>query len=267
MENKKIKLAIFDIDDTLIKRGKTTIEESALKALHTLEENGIEVLVATGRAYIFVHDDIKTRLNPDYAITNTGACIYHKGILQSKIQMKREDVNAMITYARTHNLSIGLKQEHHMPIYNGLHQFKTTYMQGSAKQDILTDATQAPLIKEGEELPMGLFIFGDETVIEASKPLLPHSDYAKAYEQAYDIFSKEAGKIIGIETILKEKNLTWDNVIAVGDAANDMEMIQKAAIGVAMGNATPSLKDAADYISTDILDNGVYNALKHFNLI
>lgn len=267
MEKLNIKLAIFDIDDTLIKRGKTTIEDSALKALHTLEENGIEVLVATGRAYIFVHDDVKTRLNPDYAITNTGACIYHKGKLQSKIQMKREDVNAMITYARENNLSIALKQEHHMPVYNGLTEFQTTYMQGSAKQDILTDNTHSDLIKEGEEVPMGIFVMGNEDLIEASKELLPHSDYAKAYPGAYDIFSKDAGKIIGIENVLQEKNLTWDNVIAVGDAANDIEMIQKAKIGVAMGNAIQELKDAADYISDDILADGVHKALQNFNLL
>ena len=55
--------------------------------------------------------------------------------------------------------------------------------------------------------------------------------------------------------------------MAFGDGENDIDMIRFAGIGVAMGNAIKNLKSAADYITTDIDDDGIANALKHFGLI
>ena len=55
--------------------------------------------------------------------------------------------------------------------------------------------------------------------------------------------------------------------MAFGDGENDIDMIRYAGIGVAMGNGIKNLKSAADYITTDIDDDGIENALKHFGLI
>ena len=44
-------------------------------------------------------------------------------------------------------------------------------------------------------------------------------------------------------------------------------MIKHCGIGVCMGNGTDEVKAAADYVTTDIDDDGIYNACKHFNLI
>ena len=55
--------------------------------------------------------------------------------------------------------------------------------------------------------------------------------------------------------------------MAFGDGGNDCSMIKTAGIGVAMGNALPSLKEAADFTTTSVDDDGVLNALRHFNLI
>ena len=55
--------------------------------------------------------------------------------------------------------------------------------------------------------------------------------------------------------------------MAFGDGGNDTSMILRASIGVAMGNALDSLKQEANYVTTSVDDNGVLNALKHFELI
>lgn len=265
MKKENIKIAIFDIDDTLIKRGKVTVEESALKAINVLKERGIEVLVATGRAFYFVHDTIHTTISPNYYVTTNGACVYDKSEnLIYKTPMELREVKKMIAYARERNLGIALKMKDNMPVYHDLDIFKTVYMQGSAKQHILEDRTHSNLL---ESAPMGIFMMGDETLIERSKPLVPNGIYAKAYKDAYDIYSKQAGKIKGIEFVLDKLKLNWHNVIAFGDAANDVEMIEKAYIGIAMGNSIDVLKEKADYTTTDIEADGVYLALKHFDLI
>ena len=52
--------------------------------------------------------------------------------------------------------------------------------------------------------------------------------------------------------------------MALGDGGNDIPIIERAYIGVAMGNANDSLKAVADYVTDAVDENGVYNALKHW---
>ena len=55
--------------------------------------------------------------------------------------------------------------------------------------------------------------------------------------------------------------------MAFGDGINDIEMLTYAALGVAMGNARAELKEIAQYVTTDIEDDGIYNALIHLGVI
>lgn len=265
MKKEKIKLAIFDIDETLITRGKQTVEESARKGIEILKENGIEVLIATGRAFYFIHDDIHTSVSPNYYVSTNGSCVYDKNHdLVFKVAMDQSEVDTLIKYSRDNDLGIALKAEHNMPVYNDIEIYRTVYLQGLDKQEILVDYThEEPFAKEDV---MGIFMMGDEKLISSSSDMID-AVYAKAYDGAYDVYSKEAGKIKGIEYVLNELGLDWDSVISFGDADNDIEMIQKSLIGVAMGNSYDSLKEHADYITDDIDQDGIYNALKHFELI
>ena len=48
---------------------------------------------------------------------------------------------------------------------------------------------------------------------------------------------------------------------------SELSMMKASGIGVAMGNAEPSVKEAADYITKDIEEDGIFHAMKHFELI
>ena len=52
--------------------------------------------------------------------------------------------------------------------------------------------------------------------------------------------------------------------MAVGDHTNDIEVIKKAGIGVAVANADPQLKEVADYITIGERDQGVWEAVEKF---
>ena len=54
--------------------------------------------------------------------------------------------------------------------------------------------------------------------------------------------------------------------MAFGDSMNDYEILMEAGTGVAMGNSVPKLKEIADYITTDIEEDGVWNACLALNL-
>ena len=66
---------------------------------------------------------------------------------------------------------------------------------------------------------------------------------------------------------MKHYNVDREDTIAFGDAGNDLEMLQFAGIGVAMGNGTQDAKQAADYITKDVKEDGLYHGFAKFGLI
>ena len=73
-------------------------------------------------------------------------------------------------------------------------------------------------------------------------------------------------KQVGMEQFLQYNGLSRKDTIAVGDGPNDFEMLEFANVGIAMGNAIPQLKEAADYVTTDIDEDGIFNAFKHMGI-
>ena len=82
-----------------------------------------------------------------------------------------------------------------------------------------------------------------------------------------DIIPKNGGKSAGIQRFLDEHGLDRSEIMAFGDGENDMEMLRFAGIGVAMGNASDSVKAAADYVTDTVDNDGIEKALRHFGLI
>jgi len=67
---------------------------------------------------------------------------------------------------------------------------------------------------------------------------------------------------------LAEKlNVSVENTFAFGDSTNDLPMLQYAGNSIAMGHCDPLILPHCTYQTSDILDNGIANALKHFHLI
>jgi len=55
--------------------------------------------------------------------------------------------------------------------------------------------------------------------------------------------------------------------MAFGDGGNDIDMLKHAGIGIAMENARDDVKEIADFITTSVDDDGITNALKHYNVL
>ena len=66
---------------------------------------------------------------------------------------------------------------------------------------------------------------------------------------------------------MKHLGADFKDTISFGDAKIDLSMFECCAYNVAMGNGGPEIKKAADYITTDVNDDGLYNAFKHLGLI
>lgn len=70
-----------------------------------------------------------------------------------------------------------------------------------------------------------------------------------------------------IEVLMEHLGADFKDTISFGDAKIDLSMFECCAYNVAMGNGGPEIKEAADYITTDVNDDGLYNAFKHLGLI
>lgn len=92
--------------------------------------------------------------------------------------------------------------------------------------------------------------------------LNPHGPHPSA-----DVTVLGSDKSDAIKSVARYLNVPIENTYAFGDGINDISMLKVAGHGIAMGNARKETKQVADYITTDINDDGVYNACKHFNLI
>lgn len=66
--------------------------------------------------------------------------------------------------------------------------------------------------------------------------------------------------------LARHLGLQPEQVMAVGDSGNDLTMVQMAGLGVAMGNATQDILDAADVVTTDNNHDGVALAIKKYAL-
>jgi Cof subfamily protein (haloacid dehalogenase superfamily) len=101
----------------------------------------------------------------------------------------------------------------------------------------------------------------------AALPPLSHVTTTKWHDGGIDMIPAGGGKGIGIQKVLEHYGISKKETIAFGDGANDVDMFQVVEIAVAMGNACDAVKAEADYVTTDVDDDGIYNALKHFALI
>ena len=79
------------------------------------------------------------------------------------------------------------------------------------------------------------------------------------WDRAVDIIPANGGKGIGIQKVLEYYHLDKSEALAFGDGNNDIEMLLSVGTGVAMGNASPQLKEVADEICKDVAEDGIYD--------
>lgn len=95
---------------------------------------------------------------------------------------------------------------------------------------------------------------GDRARVVASSP------------RAVEILMPGVSKAGGLARVAQGLGVTSQETLAIGDGDNDIEMLQWAGLGIAMGNGMPGVKAVADWIAPPVEDDGVAVALRHFVL-
>ena len=84
---------------------------------------------------------------------------------------------------------------------------------------------------------------------------------------AAKIFHIEYSKATAIRYITDYLKIPMEDTVAIGDSNNDLPMLKYAHTSIAMGNSSKQVLETADYITTDVDKDGIWNALKWLGVL
>ena len=195
-------------------------------------------------------------------VTLNGQYCYNKERLIFDLPIHKGDLEAMVNDLKQNRYPCIFVEEDRMYI-----NYNDDYVQ------MVQDAISTPLPEIGDMNQVGkravyqLIPYVTKDLEDRILSLMPHSQPTRWHELAIDIIPAEGGKQNGIRKMLEYYAIRPEEIMAIGDGENDLDMMEFAGISVAMGNAVPSVKAAADYVTDDVDHDGIYHALKHFQLI
>ncbi|MBR3310258.1 MAG: HAD family phosphatase [Solobacterium sp.] len=266
---KDIRIIAVDIDNTIIPAGEPRMSERLRTDFHKAIEKGMHVLINTGRHFTFLQPSLFEDLPMDMISTINGACLSDRdGKVLMKKEMSEETMNKLIRYSDEHRIGLGFKFEDHIVTYANYDRFIAGYLDQDShmKKFIIRDDEQRTHhLRHG--YPLGTFMIAEQGEMTGLMNNSPELGFGWSYRHGYDVFSKSVNKATAVEAVLELTGLTWDNVIAFGDAGNDAPFVEKAGISVAMGNSKDDLKKVAMYTAPSCRDDGVAVMLEELHII
>jgi len=248
----------FDLDGTLL-NAHSQVDDSVAQAVHKLKENNYLPVISTGRSPIEI--DAATRTTGiDTYITLNGAFVQSQDKVIYQNNIDPELLDRVITQATEFGDAVNVLAPHESYL---------TAMNPSVKHFFENVSLSLPEVNPGyyknHDIPM-IFIISDDPS-EKYQNLFDELHFYKTGQHSIDTVEKHISKMSGIKHLLKELQLEDKPVYAFGDGTNDVPMINFADYGIAMGNGIQTVKDAATYVTTENVNGGIVNGLKHFNLI
>ena len=256
-----IRAAFFDIDGTLVSLKRRVYPPSARTVIEALRKQGILCFVATGRSkFEIVEEGLLEGLTFDGLLTNNGQDAYAAdGTLLYGKPLDSADVEAILHWTEKTGTACWMVSAEKSMI---------SQVDARVQEAMKVIHTRCPRLGDLRSMlskpVFKIVLFLNRAEMAAPTALLRHSRVTQWYEYGCDIISQDGGKAPAMLEILRRYGLSPAEAIAFGDGENDIEMLQAAGVGVAMGNATPECKAAADYITTDCDEDGLLNALRHF---
>ena len=256
-----IRAIFFDVDGTLVSFATRRISPGTAKALWKLRERGIELYLCTGRSPSMLPELYEVFPFDGWAAFNGQLCVCGDRVLR-KVPLERTVTEELVGALEILDIPcIFLEQQE--TYVNRADPVTTDFMLG------LRLPVPPPLglrrALEGELYQCLAFL--PESEEPRLRRLAPHVSTTRWHPDFVDVIPTGGGKNVGMGVILKDLGLKKEQVMAFGDGGNDVPMLRMAGLSVAMGNAGPSVKEQADYITGSVDEDGVVSALEHFGLI
>lgn len=259
----KVKIVFSDIDGTLFSHVTNRVPPSTIKAIEEMQRKGIKVFLCSGRNYYLIRKSgVLNYVKPDGLITMNGSNAIIDGNVIYRYPIPSEVVDKMILFAKRLRFGLTLIEENEGHInmidervISAHEKYGTRFPQPRTFPDHY-DRTVYQMIAFCDDFEESLFL-----------PHLGDCKSARWDEYAVDIMLKDSDKAKGIMSVLEYYGYEPGDAMSLGDALNDVEMLQFTGTSVAMGAAHPEAKKHADFVTKDIDDDGWAYACKHFGLI
>lgn len=242
----------LDLDGTLF-RSDLTVSARTMEAVRACHADGARVIIATARPPRSVRARLPEGFPASAWVCFNGASVYIDGRKVARMHIDPEPARRVLDaiYAVTRDAAVSVESGDALYCdreidYPWQYEVVDLYTVLDAPvPKINLDASRIPEIdrvRSGIPSECRMCVTGDGTFGE--------------------VMNASASKLWGIEALLGRWGLGRGDVIAFGDEANDLEMITHCGIGVAMGNAIPELKSAADYVTWSNDEDGIAEALE-----
>ena len=254
----------FDIDGTLVSFNTHQIPSSTIHALTQAKTNGSRVYIATGRPPVIINNIDSISHLIDGFITTNGALCFVGDELVCCNPIPKEDVMTCVNDAKEKGYSIIVVGRKDVAILDPTGAVDRIFHQILAVKDLDKAAPLEEVLQQDILQLTPFFPPEYETELLAR---LPNCISGRWHPEFTDITANGADKGKGILAMARHQGFDPKHTIAFGDGGNDTSMILQAGIGIAMGNAIEELKQQADYVTTSVDEDGIFNALQHFNVV
>ncbi|MCQ9282207.1 MULTISPECIES: Cof-type HAD-IIB family hydrolase [Priestia] len=244
-EKKEFKLIALDMDGTLLNNQQEISEENRA-AIAKAQEQGVHVVLSTGRSLLTCREYAQSLQLSSYLITVNGSEIWDEsGQLVERKLIDASHIEKMWNLTQEHKLN-----------------FWAVTTDKVWRDEFPEDIASQEWLKFGYDIP------DDALREEVLKQIAGISDFEISNSSLTNLEINALGinKAKGIMTVCERLGISMDEVIAMGDSLNDMAMIEAAGCGIAMGNAQEAVKEAADWVTDTNVNNGVAKAISHWVL-
>lgn len=276
-----IKLVASDLDGTIVSENNY-IPESNFEAINKMNKNNINFAICTGKSYS-ISKDICDKCNATYGIFSNGSQIFNlkTGAQIFNSFLDNNDIRLCYDIAKKHNLHVHAYSDEQLVSerlqYLDLRNFKLQKKSGF-KFVIVPNVLD---YIEKNNLPIHQFVISSPSSLNSLEDEILESVHVSTsriskFGQYRDrILNKEyeylsivpynTNKSSAIKFLSDYLSIDNNDVMAIGDNLNDVDMIKSSGIGVAVANAYSELKDVAKYTTQNsVTDGGFAEAVYKF---
>lgn len=275
-----IKLVALDLDGTTLQKG-SVLSEHTREILEETLSRGIHMVAASGRSFYSFPEAIKRVKGLRYAISSNGSSLYdletERCILHNMLKPDRvEAVMEIIDSRKEERIAIEC-------FVDGRSYAEKALVDAPWEYGILSDSGAAYIRNTRQPLEdIRGFIHEHRHELDAFDFLIPQSDIKEEVQrelakipgvyvtssQTYmvEVADEKAGKGAAVRWLAEQLQIKPEEIMACGNAENDMDMMSFAGLGVAVANSEEKVKAIADYVTEDNNHEGVANAIEKFVL-
>lgn len=270
-----IKLIAIDMDGTLLNE-KKHIDKAQKEAIHEAVEAGIKIVLCTGRPLYgilpFYEELGLSELDSEgYVILNNG-CSIHKTKdwkLIDQVNFTSDDIDYLYKFSEGYDINFTLVNDYY---YFNIDRKPTDELITDAGF-VFSDITNISLkeAKNGKHKIIKIMFLGNPNIManfQKENENILKDKYSGVLSQpyVYEILPKGNNKGTGLKKLAKKLGIKQEEIMAIGDGNNDIEMFEYANYSVAMENGTELAKKAAKYETDSNENDGVAKAIRKYAL-